>query len=270
MIDPWQVLGVKRGASEKEIKEAYRKLIKENHPDINPNADPEKIKLINEAYELLTKKREQYESISEDFSKKFRNEGFVFDIDDIFHQFFFNDVFKTVKNVKVDITLKEYFTGCKKTLFIKNSDGTTKKIDFDVPANFQNGSVIALNNYVDNRKERINVKLNVVGNSEFTVDGDMLIAKKIVNVLDLIKGTSVEIKSPDDESTIKVKIKPGSSVFTYRIKGKGLYRQNFFGKMIRGDIFLEIVPFLPDIRQAKNKEKALKLLEELKSELDSA
>lgn len=52
----YQILGVKRDASEKEIKSAFRRLAKKYHPDANPN-DPSaesKFKEINEAYEVLS------------------------------------------------------------------------------------------------------------------------------------------------------------------------------------------------------------------------
>lgn len=55
MIDPYKVLGVSPGASQEEIKKAYRKKAKEYHPDLHPN-DPEaarKMNEINEAYEML-------------------------------------------------------------------------------------------------------------------------------------------------------------------------------------------------------------------------
>jgi molecular chaperone DnaJ len=60
MDDPWKVLGVRQGASQEEIKSAYRKLVKQYHPDRyadNPLKElaQEKLKQINEAYDMLTR-----------------------------------------------------------------------------------------------------------------------------------------------------------------------------------------------------------------------
>ena len=59
-MNPYEILGVKQGASQDEIKSAYRKLIKKYHPDQygdNPLKDlaEEKIREINEAYDILSK-----------------------------------------------------------------------------------------------------------------------------------------------------------------------------------------------------------------------
>jgi DnaJ-class molecular chaperone len=56
MQDPYKVLGVARGASAADIKKAYRKLAKENHPDRNADnkAKLERFKEANAAYELLS------------------------------------------------------------------------------------------------------------------------------------------------------------------------------------------------------------------------
>jgi len=63
--DYYEVLGVQRGASEAEIKKAYRKLAKENHPDLHPDdkAAEARFKEINEAYEVLSDsgKRSRYD-----------------------------------------------------------------------------------------------------------------------------------------------------------------------------------------------------------------
>jgi DnaJ-class molecular chaperone len=58
MADPYSILGVARGASEKEIKSAYRKLAKELHPDTNkdnPKA-AERFSEVTHAYDLLSDK----------------------------------------------------------------------------------------------------------------------------------------------------------------------------------------------------------------------
>lgn len=62
MRDPYEVLGVSQNATDEEVKKAYRALARKYHPDNyqdNPLADlaEEKMKEINEAYDLITKTR---------------------------------------------------------------------------------------------------------------------------------------------------------------------------------------------------------------------
>lgn len=64
--DYYEILGVKREASDSEIKSAYRKLARKYHPDVNKTkAAEEKFKEINEAYEVLgdKQKRQRYDSL---------------------------------------------------------------------------------------------------------------------------------------------------------------------------------------------------------------
>ena len=63
--DYYEVLGIQKGATDQEIKKAYRKLAKANHPDLNPGdkAAEARFKEINEAYEVLSDstKRSRYD-----------------------------------------------------------------------------------------------------------------------------------------------------------------------------------------------------------------
>ena len=63
--DYYNILGVKRNASEQEIKQAYRRLARKHHPDVNPNdkSAESKFKEVNEAYEVLSDKetRKKYD-----------------------------------------------------------------------------------------------------------------------------------------------------------------------------------------------------------------
>ncbi|MCI9128881.1 MAG: J domain-containing protein [Eggerthellaceae bacterium] len=54
--DPYDILGVSKDASLDEVKRAYRKKARENHPDLNPNdpAAEERMNKINEAYDRIT------------------------------------------------------------------------------------------------------------------------------------------------------------------------------------------------------------------------
>ena len=64
MRDPYEVLGIQRGASDEEIKKAYRAKCKRWHPDLNPN-DPtaeEHFKEVQAAYDAITKGETQQQA----------------------------------------------------------------------------------------------------------------------------------------------------------------------------------------------------------------
>jgi curved DNA-binding protein len=76
--DYYDILGVSRNASEKEIKKAYRKLAAKYHPDRNPD-DPsaeKKFKEVGEAYEVLSddEKRKLYDRVGHDW-KQYQRAG---------------------------------------------------------------------------------------------------------------------------------------------------------------------------------------------------
>ena len=65
MMDPYQVLGVTRGASDEEIKKAYRNLSRKYHPDANvnnPNREQaeERFKEVQQAYDQIMKEKHSH------------------------------------------------------------------------------------------------------------------------------------------------------------------------------------------------------------------
>src|SRR3954468_23097892 len=76
MADLYEQLGVKKGATEAEVKKAYRKLAKELHPDRNKDnpAASDRFSKVTQAYDILTDKakRAQYDrgEIDEDGNPK--------------------------------------------------------------------------------------------------------------------------------------------------------------------------------------------------------
>lgn len=153
--DYYKILGINREASEKEIKQAFRKLARKYHPDVNPNNKEaeDKFKEISKAYEVLhdAQKRKKYDQFGEQwqyadqFSKTRTGgnpfEGFDFsgssgtgsahfrtetgDLGSIFEELFGRHKRRTRPQkgqdieYPVEITLQEAFTGTNRLLSLE-------------------------------------------------------------------------------------------------------------------------------------------------------
>lgn len=79
--DYYQILGLSRNASEKEMKQTYRRLARKHHPDLNPGdkSAEEKFKEINAAYEVLSdpEKRKKYDQFGDqwEYAEQFAESG---------------------------------------------------------------------------------------------------------------------------------------------------------------------------------------------------
>jgi molecular chaperone DnaJ len=146
MADYYKVLGVDKSASQEEIKKAYRKLAHKYHPD--KGGDEKKFKEINEAYQVLSnkEKREQYDKFGRVFEgqrggpgqgfgfdfgnfwqAQGQNQGFEFDLSDLFDDFFgFSQRKAGKKNInrgqnieiEVQLNLEDILKPFKKTVYL--------------------------------------------------------------------------------------------------------------------------------------------------------
>ena len=89
----YNLLGVNKNSSQDDIKKAYRKLVKEHHPDRGGNE--ETFKKVSEAYGVLSdpQKRKQYDRYGKNVNRGGHQQGF--NMDDIFDHFNFDfgDIF---------------------------------------------------------------------------------------------------------------------------------------------------------------------------------
>ena len=141
--DYHEVLGVNKNATDDELKKAYRKLAKKDHPDANPDNKKEaeaKFKEVNEAYENLSdpQKRRMYDQFGHAGPQGFGGnsgfysqgfEGFDVDLGDIFSSFFgggFGGRSSRARNsgptkgaslrYDIEITFEEAFLGVEKEI----------------------------------------------------------------------------------------------------------------------------------------------------------
>jgi curved DNA-binding protein len=157
--DYYSVLGVSKGASEEEIKKAFKKLARKYHPDINKEKGAEdKFKEINEAYTVLSdpEKRSFYDSYGKSGGSSWKGPppgsgfGGNSDFSDFFQQLFgnmgrggFGDLFESrpaqASEVSLSLDLLDAYRGGEKLIYIGN-----ERLRVNIPAGVKDGQKIRL------------------------------------------------------------------------------------------------------------------------------
>jgi len=138
--DYYEILGVKKDASQDDLKKAFRHLARKYHPDLNKGSKEaeEKFKEINEAYQVLSdpQKKAQYDQVGHaDFKPGEYTQGRTPSYDDLFRDFGLGDIFDAYSTgagkarsragadlrYDLEISLTDAFYGTKNTVAIPHS-----------------------------------------------------------------------------------------------------------------------------------------------------
>ena len=280
MADPYSILGVARGANEKDIKSAYRKLAKELHPDRNkdnPKA-AERFSEVTRAYDLLSDKdkRARFDRGEIDIDgnptmgfrgmgggfggdhRGFRADGFEggIDLGDIFDGLFGGrggmgggmgggqrrGPAPRGANVQYRLRVSLTDAATQAPQRITLSDGKT--IDLKLPAGVEDGTQMRLAGKGEpgpgGNGDAI-VVIELQPHAFFRRDGDNLRLDLPISLDEAVNGAKVKV--PTAEGAVMLTVAPGtSSGKTLRLKGKGFTRKDG----TRGDQLVTIEVQLPE------------------------
>ena len=278
--DYYEILGVAKTASLDEIKKAYKKLARQNHPDLNPNnkAAENKFKEISEAYAVLsdTEKRAKYDrfggaGFGADFDKAWSqsrtNQGydfshmgdFGFDFGDILGDILMGGAFGRQRPRRQDLEMElplsfaESIRGSKKSVSIGES-----VLDVNIPSGVETGSKIRLAKKGTHGGDLFLV-CKVAPHSQFRRQGDDLELALPITLKEALSGSKVAV--PTFDGVIDLKIPEGaSSGMKLKLKGKGVHNK-LSGKS--GDLFVVLQIVMPEI-SASDRRELVEILERAK------
>tara|TARA_B100001287_G_C22660874_1_gene520289 strand:- start:631 stop:1479 length:849 start_codon:yes stop_codon:yes gene_type:complete len=263
-MDYYELLGVSRSASEKELKSAFKKKAMQYHPD--KGGDSEKFKQVNEAYQTLSdkQKRQMYDQFGTADPQNINQPNqFHFNagnMGDIFSQMFndtnnfgfsFTQPRRQQKNKDIrlhyTLNLKEVYTGTGATISFKLPNGRNEVIDVKIPAGMQDNDHVKFQGYGDDSiaglpRGDLIVTIKVSMPPKWRRDKQNLYTKINVGLLDLITGTNIEVNTPEGK-TISLNIPAGTKPnTTFSIPGHGIpvVRSN-----VRGALYVEIGVIMP-------------------------
>ncbi|MXZ91629.1 MAG: J domain-containing protein [Chloroflexi bacterium] len=256
MADYYDILGVGRTADEKEIRQAYRRLARQHHPDVNPGDEEaaERFKSINVAYEVLSdaEKKAKYDRYGHqwqhaeqfeqqggpEFSQFFRggdgrSGGFSFSggggsLSDLLGGLggFMNmggmgeRMRRPPAEVRAEVTLEEADAGT--TRLVTQPDG--RRLEVKIPAGIADGGKVHIAAGSESGGE-FNLVVSVLPHRRFERDGDDLRTTVDVPLLDAVLGGTVKVKTlrGQIELTLPAATQNGRR---FRLAGQGMARLN--------------------------------------------
>ncbi len=288
--DYYNILGLKKDASDGEIKKSYRKLAMKYHPDHTKGdkSAEEKFKKISEAYAVLSDKdkRKEYDTFgSEGFHQRFSQEDIFrgFDFGDIFREFGFGggDQFSgrgggtrfsfgggpqqaRAKGsdlvYELPLTLREVATGTSKKVTFQHQGGS-ENLTVKIPAGLITGKKLRLAGKGNpspygGPSGDLYIKSQVLNDPVFSAEDHDLFINQDLKLSEALLGTTVAVPTIDDKR-LSLKIPPGTKHGTkMRLSGHGLPAMKGNKK---GDLFVQVQIIVP--KQLNDEQK--KLVEQL-------
>jgi curved DNA-binding protein len=215
-MNPHEILGVSKDASDEEIKKAYKKLAMKHHPDRNKGNEAEaetKFKEVKEAYETLTGKNrvgnDQNPDMNDVFSDLFRHFNFNFNGQQQQPQ-------NAQMHVQVPIELEETLTAQVKYVSIKRSSSASPEyVKLDIPAGTVHGQRIRYPGLGDDKHSNLQpgdlyatIVFNVPSDKSLLNNGDVLIHRTI-SLIDACVGTKIVVTGIDKKQ-FEVVVAPGT------------------------------------------------------------
>ncbi len=277
MSDLYQILGVDSGASQDEIKQAYRSLAMKYHPD-RTGGDDSKFKEIQNAYATLSdqQKRSEYDQMRRGGGgSQFRfttGDGFS-DFADMFGgvppfggQHPFADIFGRQRirknrdlNIQCQITLLDSFTGKQLEASYSLPSGRLQSVIINVPPGIEHGATIKYQGLGDDshpqlQRGDLNVTILVMPDPKYRREGNDLYTHLDISPIEAMIGCRKTVSSINGQN-IAIDVRPGVETgVEYAISGYGFTNVN---NTMRGRLVAEI-----RIKTPENKDPAL--IEKLK------
>ena len=269
MANYYEILGVPRNAGEKDIRQAFRKLAREHHPDVNPgdSTSEDRFKGINEAYSVLSDpdKRQRYDRYGDSWARseqieeaqarasrggRFRGSnvgtndpfsGFEPGNSGIFDQLFGNLHRNTRRTAPtehpVEVTLEEAFQGTTRLLQL----ATGRRLEVKIPPGVDTGSRIHIS---DDGKRQVDLYLVVTvrDHPKFERQGQDLYSQVEVPLEDAVLGGDVTV--PTLRGQLSLTIPPETqNGQRFRLAGQGMPPLNDTG--VTGDLYATVSVNLP-------------------------